>query len=100
MFSSETYALLYPKIKSVATGVKSVANDTTNPNNIIFTLHDNSKITITLSNPITFVNKYSSLSTTGKDKYLYVCKEDEGDNKKGIYIWNTTDSKYESLTGN
>ena len=94
------YSLLNKKIKSVATGVKSVANDTTNPNNIIFTLHDNSKITITLSNPITFVNKYSSLSTTGKDKYLYVCKEDDGDNKKGIYIWNATDSKYESLTGN
>ena len=94
------YSLLNKKIKSVATGVKSVANDPTNPNNIIFTLHDNSKITITLSNPITFVNKYSSLSTTGKDKYLYVCKEDDGDNKKGIYIWNTTDSKYESLTGN
>ena len=94
------YSLLNKKIKSVATGVKSVANDPTNPNNIIFTLHDNSKITITLSNPITFVNKYSSLSTTGKDKYLYVCKEDDGDNKKGIYIWNATDSKYESLTGN
>ena len=94
------YSLLNKKLKSVATGVKSVANDPTNPNNIIFTLHDNSKITITLSNPITFVNKYSSLSTTGKDKYLYVCKEDDGDNKKGIYIWNTTDNKYESLTGN
>ena len=100
MFSPETFAILYPKLKSVATGVKSVNADPTNPNNIIFTLHDNSKITITLSNPITFVNKYSSLSTTGKDKYLYVCKEDDGDNKKGIYIWNTTDSKYESLTGN
>ena len=99
-FSPSTYSLLYKKIKSVATGVKSVNADPTNPNNIIFTLHDNSKITITLSNPITFVNKYSSLSTTGKDKYLYVCKEDDGDNKKGIYIWNTTDSKYESLTGN
>ena len=94
------YSLLNKKLKSVATGVKSVNADPTNPNNIIFTLHDNSKITITLSNPITFVNKYSSLSTTGKDKYLYVCKEDDGDNKKGIYIWNTTDSKYESLTGN
>ena len=99
-FSPSTYSLLYKKIKSVATGVKSVNADPTNPNNIIFTLHDNSKITITLSNPITFVNKYSSLSTTGKDKYLYVCKEDDGDNKKGIYIWNVTDSKYESLTGN
>lgn len=99
-FSPSTYALLYKKIKSVATGVKSVNADPTNPNNIIFTLNDNSKITITLSNPITFVNKYSSLSTTGKDKYLYVCKEDDGDNKKGLYIWNTTDSKYESLTGN
>ena len=99
-FSPSTYSLLYKKIKSVATGVKSVNADPTNPNNIIFTLHDNSKITITLSNPITFVNKYSSLSTTGKDKYLYVCKEDDGDNKKGIYIWNATDSKYESLTGN
>ena len=99
-FSPSTYSLLYKKIKSVATGVKSVNADPTNPNNIIFTLHDNSKITITLSNPITFVNKYSSLSTTGKDKYLYVCKEDDGDNKKGIYIWNTTNSKYESLTGN
>ena len=99
-FSPSTYSLLYKKIKSVATGVKSVNADPTNPNNIIFTLHDNSKITITLSNPITFVNKYSSLSTTGKDKYLYVCKEDDGNNKKGIYIWNTTDSKYESLTGN
>ena len=93
-FSSSTYALLYKKIKSVATGVKSVNADPTNPNNIIFTLHDNSKITITLSNPIIFANKYSSLSTTGKDKYLYVCKEDDGDNKKGIYIWDTTDSKY------
>ena len=100
MFSSSVYAILNGKLKSVATGVKSVANDPSNPNNIIFTLHDNSKITITLSNPITFVNKYSSLSTTGKDKYLYVCKEDDGDNKKGIYIWNATDSKYESLTGN
>ena len=99
-FSPSTYSLLYKKIKSVATGVKSVNADPTNPNNIIFTLHDNSKITITLSNPIIFVNKYSSLSLTGKDKYLYVCKEDDGDNKKGIYIWNTTDSKYESLTGN
>ena len=99
-FSPSTYSLLYKKMKSVATGVKSVNADPTNPNNIIFTLHDNSKITITLSNPITFVNKYSSLSTTGKDKYLYVCKEDDGDNKKGIYIWNATDSKYESLTGN
>ena len=99
-FSSSTYAILYSKLKSVATGVKSVTNDPTNPNNIIFTLNDNSKITITLSNPIIFVDKYSSLSTTGKDKYLYVCKEDDGDNKKGIYIWNVTDNKYESLTGN
>ena len=100
MFSSEVFAILYPKLKSIATGVKSVTNDPSNPNNIIFTLNDNSKITITLSNPIIFANKYSSLSTTGKDKYLYVCKEDDGDNKKGIYIWNTTDNKYESLTGN
>ena len=58
-FSPSTYSLLYKKIKSVATGVKSVNADPTNPNNIIFTLHDNSKITITLSNPIIFANKYS-----------------------------------------
>ena len=42
------YSLLNKKIKSVATGVKSVNADPTNPNNIIFTSHDNSKITITL----------------------------------------------------
>ena len=94
------YSLLNKKIKSVASGVKSVTNDPSNPNYLIFTLNDNSNVTLTLSNPIIFVDKYSSLSTTGKDKYLYVCKEDDGDNKKGIYIWNTTDSKYESLTGN
>ena len=99
-FSPSTWVLCGVKDKSIATGVKSVNADPTNPNNIIFTLHDNSKITITLANPIIFVNKYSSLSAVGKDKYLYVCKEDDGDNKKGIYIWNVTDNKYESLTGN
>ena len=58
-FSPSTYSLLYKKIKSVATGVKSVNADPTNPNNIIFTLHDNSKITISLSKFISFKSNSS-----------------------------------------
>ena len=98
-FSPSTYVLLLSKMKGIASGVKSVASDPSNPNNIIFTLNDNSKIKITLSNPIVFVDKYSLLPTTGKDKYIYVCKENDVDNEKGIYIWNVADGKYECVSG-
>ena len=51
-FSPSTYALLYSKLKSVSSGVKNVAL-TTDASGIIFTLNDNSKLTVTLPYPLT-----------------------------------------------
>ena len=55
-FSSETYALLYSKLKSVASGVKNVAL-TPNASGLIFTLNDNSKLTVTLPYPLTVAQR-------------------------------------------
>lgn len=52
MFSSSVFAILQSKIKSVASGVKNVAL-TTDASGIIFTLNDNSKLTVTLPYPLT-----------------------------------------------
>ena len=51
-FSSETYAILQSKLKSVSSGVKNVAL-TPDASGIIFTLNDNSKLTVTLPYPLT-----------------------------------------------
>ena len=55
-FSASTYALLYSKLKSVASGVKNVAL-TTDASGLIFTLNDNSKLTVTLPYPLTKAQK-------------------------------------------
>lgn len=52
MFSSSVFAILQSKIKSVASGVKNVAL-TPDASGIIFTLNDNSKLTVTLPYPLT-----------------------------------------------
>lgn len=51
-FSPSTFSLLYCKLKSVSSGVKNVAL-TTDASGIIFTLNDNSKLTVTLPYPLT-----------------------------------------------
>ena len=56
MFSSSVYAILQSKLKSVATGVKNVAL-TPDASGIIFTLNDNSKLTVTLPYPLTKAQK-------------------------------------------
>ena len=55
-FSPSTYALLYSKLKSVSSGVKNVAL-TPDASGIIFTLNDNSKLTVTLPYPLTIVQR-------------------------------------------
>ena len=55
-FSPSTYALLYSKLKSVASGVKNVAL-TPDASGIIFTLNDNSKLTVTLPSQLTVVQR-------------------------------------------
>ena len=52
MFSSSVYAILQSKLKSVSSGVKNVAL-TPDASGIIFTLNDNSKLTVTLPYPLT-----------------------------------------------
>ena len=55
-FSSETYAILQSKLKSVASGVKNVAL-TPDASGLIFTLNDNSKLTVTLPYPLTVAQR-------------------------------------------
>ena len=56
MFSSSVFAILQSKIKSVASGVKNVAL-TPDASGIIFTLNDNSKLTVTLPYPLTVAQR-------------------------------------------
>ena len=56
MFSSSVFAILQSKIKSVASGVKNVAL-TPNASGLIFTLNDNSKLTVTLPYPLTIAQR-------------------------------------------
>ena len=56
MFSSSVFAILNGKLKSVASGVKNVAL-TPDASGIIFTLNDNSKLTVTLPYPLTKVQR-------------------------------------------
>ena len=56
MFSSSVYAILQSKLKSVATGVKNVAL-TPDASGLIFTLNDNSKLTVTLPYPLTVAQR-------------------------------------------
>ena len=55
-FSSSTYAILYSKLKSVASGVKNVAL-TPDESGLIFTLNDNSKLTVTLPSQLTVTQR-------------------------------------------
>ena len=96
-FSPSTYAILNKKLKSVATGVKNIAINSTDPSKIDFTLNDNTIVTLTIPNSNVFVSKFSSLPTIGKNNVIYICKEDDGDNKKGVYVWNSTDNKYQNI---
>ena len=56
MFSSSVYAILQSKLKSVASGVKNVAL-TPDASGLIFTLNDNSKLTVTLPYPLTIAQR-------------------------------------------
>lgn len=50
-FSAETYVLLNTKLKAVATGVKSVRVNTTDPTKLDFTLNDTNNTIITIQLP-------------------------------------------------
>ena len=93
----KVFAMLYGKLKSIATGVKSIAINPIDSSKIDFTLNDNSKISLQIPNSNVFVDKYSLLPATGKTDVINIVKNDENNNKKGIYIWNSSSSKYVPL---
>ena len=81
MTGNQAFAVLLKKLKSVATGVKSVSVDTSDPSKLLFTLLDNSTISITIPNPVTtvaIVNKLSVDTTTNELMYdgVKICKCD------------------------
>ena len=55
MTGNQAFAILLKKLKSVASGVKGVAVDSSDPSKLLFTLNDNSTISITIPNPVTTV---------------------------------------------
>ena len=139
MFSSETYSLLYPKVKKLqeyaATGLKytgSISSLTQSPtstnkgdlyiSNVEGTLSNFGGYTvkqgdgliyngsswdkisyselIKLQESFMVVDKYSSLSNSlSKDTVAYV-KEDEGDNKSGFYVYDTTTRLWSIVSSN
>lgn len=69
MTGNQAFAILLKKLKSVASGVKGVAVDTSDPSKLLFTLNDNSTISITIPNPVTTVALVNKLSID-TDGYL------------------------------
>ena len=69
MTGNQVFAVLLKKLKSVASGVKGVAVDSSDPSKLLFTLNDNSTISITIPNPVTTVALVNKLSID-TDGYL------------------------------
>ena len=69
MTGNQAFAVLLKKLKSVASGVKGVAVDPSDPSKLLFTLNDNSTISITIPNPVTTVALVNKLSIDA-DGYL------------------------------
>ena len=81
MTGNQAFAILLKKLKSVASGVKGVAVDPSDSSKLLFTLNDNSTISITIPNPVTTVeicNKLSVDTTTNELMYdgVKICKCD------------------------
>ena len=81
MTGNQAFAVLLKKLKSVATGVKSVAKDPSDDTKLVFTLLDNSVIKLSIPNPVLTVaicNKLSVDSTTNELMYdgVKICKCD------------------------
>ena len=81
MTGNQAFAVLLKKLKSVASGVKKVEVDPSNPSKLLFTLNDNSTISITIPNPVTtvaIVNKLSVDTATNELMYdgVKICKCD------------------------
>ena len=74
MTGNQSFAILLKKLKSVATGVKGVAVDPSNPSKLLFTLNDNSTISITIPNPVTTVAICNKLSV---DTDGYLCYDNK-----------------------
>ena len=79
MTGNQAFAILLKKLKSVASGVKGVAVDPSDSSKLLFTLNDNSTISITIPNPVTTVeicNKLSVDTTTNELMYdgVKICK--------------------------
>lgn len=101
-FSPSTFAILYSKLKKFKSDIKSIKVNPTNDSEIIFELMNGTQFKVTVPNGNVFVNDFSSLPSTGIANRLYICKNDDSvtQNKKGIYLYNSTDSKYEPLYTN
>ena len=69
MTGNQAFAVLLKKLKSVASGVKDVAVDSSDPSKLLFTLNDNTTISITIPNPVTTVALVNKLSID-TDGYL------------------------------
>ena len=69
MTGNQAFAVLLKKLKSVASGVKGVAVDPSDSSKLLFTLNDNSTISITIPNPVTTVELVNKLSID-TDGYL------------------------------
>ena len=81
MTGNQAFAILLKKLKSVATGVKSVAKDPSDDTKIVFTLLDNSVTKLSIPNPVLTVaicNKLSVDATTNELMYdgVKICKCD------------------------
>ena len=81
MTGNQAFAVLLKKLKSVASGVKSVAKDPSDDTKLVFTLLDNSVIKLSIPNPVLTVaicNKLSVDTTTNELMYdgVKICKCD------------------------
>ena len=81
MTGNQAFAVLLKKLKSVASGVKGVAVDSSDPSKLLFTLLDNSVIKLSIPNPVLTVaicNKLSVDTTTNELMYdgVKICKCD------------------------
>ena len=81
MTGNQAFAVLLKKLKSVASGVKSVAKDPSDDTKLVFTLLDNSVIKLSIPNPVLTVaicNKLSVDSITNELMYdgVKICKCD------------------------
>ena len=81
MTGNQAFAVLLKKLKSVATGVKSVAKDPSDDTKLVFTLLDNSVIKLSIPNPVLTVAICNKLSVdTATNELMYdgvkICKCD------------------------